>query len=113
MAAIDSATAESSRAIRSVLGIGPLGELCGSVSRCRLAADAGDDPLPEIPAQVKHEVADGIHRFGRPPPDLLIGQLLQAVLDLLVSLRQFVSGLARQNLGDLFCSGLHGASSNG
>src|SRR5262249_21182088 len=70
------------------------GELAGAVAHVRHAADARDDPLPEVAAEVQQEVADRVHRVVRTPPDLGVVQLADAVLDPPGTVRQVPSRLA-------------------
>ncbi len=52
----------------SVAGVGPLGH-------------SVDDPLFDIAAQVQNDVGDAIHVLSRSPPNLFVGQLVDAMLD--------------------------------
>ena len=45
-------------------------------------AHSPDDPLANVPAQVQQEIADAVGGIVRPPPYLLVAQVLQAALDL-------------------------------
>ena len=56
-------------------------ELGLPVADVGLAADAGNDQLPDVPRQVQHEIADGVHRRRRPRPELIVGELTDAVGD--------------------------------
>src|SRR5205085_3529165 len=65
-------------------------------------ADATDDPLTRIPAQVQHQVANAVRLFVGPPPDLLVTEFLQAVFDLRQEVfRQMVARTRDESLADI------------
>src|SRR5262249_20576793 len=58
-------------------------------------------PLPQVAAQVQHQVADAVHLFAGPPPDLAVVQLADAVPDPLVPVRQPPPGLGQKRRADV------------
>src|SRR5260370_656153 len=71
---------------------------CLAVSR-RRTAQASDDPLPHVAAQVEDQVADTVVRRPGPPPHLFVAHLTQAVLDPLQGARQFLRSLPAHGSG--------------
>ena len=55
-------------------------EFAVAVARVRQAADAADDPLTQVAAQVQHQVADGIFVLPATRPHLLRRELAKARL---------------------------------
>src|SRR5262249_41543020 len=64
----------------SLRGRPTLGELTDAVPIVGLAADDRAKPLLEVPRKVQQQVADTVHVLPRSPPDLILVQLIQAVL---------------------------------
>ena len=58
-------------------------ELGGAVAIGGRLLDGGDNPLPDVAAEMKDQVADGVHLWARPPPDLVVGKLIDAMFDAL------------------------------
>src|SRR5262249_55097078 len=77
-----------------------LGKLLRAVPDVHLPADAGDEPLPQVAAQVQHEVRNTVHLRPWPPPHLGIIELSQAVLEPLVAGRQASPRLRYVSLTD-------------
>src|SRR5262249_37292013 len=75
-----------------------LGELRGTVPVIGCPADAGYDPLANIAGQMQKEVTDAVHRVGGSPPELILAQLTQTMLDTLECLSQLVSQLPSKQL---------------
>ena len=46
--------------------------------KVRHAAQPGDNPLAHVAADMQHEITDAVRGFIRTPPDLVVGELLQA-----------------------------------
>lgn len=68
-------------------------ELGGAVAIRRRLFDRRDNPLPDIAAKMKDQVADRVHLRARPPPDLVVGKLIDAVFDALGGSAQCFVGL--------------------
>jgi hypothetical protein len=49
---------------------------------------------------MQEQIADAIHLFGRPPPDLVVRQLAEAMLDAAERLVEFVGELAGDEFGE-------------
>ena len=70
-------------------------------------ADAADNPLPDVAAKVKQQIADAVGCLIRTPPNVLVVEHLEAPLDF----RQVIcpeqpARLVYEGLGDVFHSGL-------
>src|SRR5205085_9591271 len=75
-------------------------ELFVSNTRVRLAADPGDDPLPDIPAEVQHQIADGVLMIAVPHPDLLVSKLSYTLLNPGKELLEFPDGKVQEDTPD-------------
>jgi len=58
-----------------------LRELAGALPVVLRSAEAGNDPLADISAQVQDEVARAVGRRIGPPPNFFLGKLLKAFHD--------------------------------
>jgi hypothetical protein len=62
-------------------GIIACSKLCIALPDIGRSANAGNNPLPDISAEVQYEVPDGILSFRFPPPDLIVRKLAEAQPD--------------------------------
>src|SRR5262249_62386718 len=51
-----------------------LGKFFVSLAAVGRPAQSGDDPLADVTAEVQNEIAGGVRRLVRPPPDLFFAQ---------------------------------------
>jgi hypothetical protein len=59
-----------------------LRELRITMTLVRLTTNSRHNPLPRVPTQVQHEVADTVRLLVRPPPDLFVSQTLETAFNL-------------------------------
>ena len=85
-----------------------LRKLLGPMPQVGRPADARDDPLPQVAREVQDEVADRVHLGPRPPPDLLLAELPEAVLDDFETVLQDMARSPQRGAGDFFGGGGHG-----
>ncbi len=87
-----------------------VGEFQRAVTDVFSAADAGDDPLADVAGEMEHQVGDAVHfrsgdvgrgwrLNGWPPPDLVVGELVNTVLDFVAPFGERVTGGGEKESG--------------
>ena len=71
-------------------------ELRIALADIRLPTHRADDPLPDITAQMQHQVADRIFIFRAACPNLLRAKAAQAILDAAVKLPELAGGVIQE-----------------
>ena len=66
------------------------------------STNACHDPLPQVATQMKQQICNTVHRFGWPPPDLIIRELVDTVLDLSQCRVKFAAGFIAYQVGQAF-----------
>src|SRR6266568_2884133 len=91
----------------SRVDLAPRGELRVPRARIGLAADAGDNPLPQIPSDMEQQVAYGILMIAVPHPDLPLIEPAHALPDTGKELLELTNRIIHE---DAFNGWLHKAS---
>ncbi len=82
----------------------PLGKLLRPIPYIRRPSNTGDDPLPDISAQMQDEVTDTVIGLVCAPPDVVIGQFVHApFVTGLVLVQQFLPGVSEKLLTEVLC----------
>ncbi len=87
------------------------GKLRGPVPITWPAADAGQDPLADVPAEVKQQIGDAVAVLIGPEPELLVGEQACTPFDLGEVIPELRSCIGRQGVGPVGCG--HRAHSTG
>ena len=76
------------------------GELGVAIANVRLVADAANDPLANVAAQMQHDVSDRVLIVAVARPHLFGGQPPQAILDAPAQGQQLLGGILQESLLD-------------
>jgi len=79
-------------------------EFLRAISLKRDASDAGDDPLADVSREMEEKISDTVIGLMRTPPDVILGELVEAALDLRKILFDQVTPAARDEFSPDFAT---------
>lgn len=90
--------------LQLVSGNGPLFlKLGGAVANIRDAADTGDNPLPNIAAQMENQVANAVELGSSAMPDLIVRKLIQTMIHAIECTRHFLGCFGPDEASQFVC----------